>query len=318
MLLTLLALVAQDENAVRAAVRKAIPLLEKSSAKYVDAKTCFSCHHQAVPLFALLAAKAKSFDVDEKNLKAQAKFTWDSLNGAQKNYSEGKGQGGAIATASYALWTLDLAQWSPDDTTGAVAGYVAGFEKDKDWWKPPSHRPPQVSSPITTTALSIRSLQAFGTTEQKGRLERARAWLLQTKAKDTEERVFRLRGLVYSSAGKEAIDAAAAELVAAQRDDGGWAQLGTMESDAYATGSALAALRDSGTMKTSDEKYRRGVALLLGTQKEDGSWHVATRSKPVQKYFESGFPHGKDQFISISATAWSVAALAFACEKADR
>jgi hypothetical protein len=44
--------------------------------------------------------------------------------------------------------------------------------------------------------------------------------------------------------------------------------------------------------------------------KTDGSWHVATRSKPVQVYFDNGDPHGKDQFISMMATSWSTAALA--------
>jgi N-acyl-D-amino-acid deacylase len=81
-----------------------------------------------------------------------------------------------------------------------------------------------------------------------------------------------------------------------------------MGSDAYATGSALAVLAEVG--KSEGEVYRRGVKWLLAAQKEDGSWHVATRSKPIQKHFESGFPHGKDQFISISATCWAVAALA--------
>jgi hypothetical protein len=32
-------------------------------------------------------------------------------------------------------------------------------------------------------------------------------------------------------------------------------------------------------------------------------------------YFETGFPHGKDQFISMSATGWAIAALALACPK---
>ena len=48
---------------------------------------------------------------------------------------------------------------------------------------------------------------------------------------------------------------------------------------------------------------------LLKNQKPDGSWYVKTRSRPIQKYFESGFPHGQDQFISISATCWAVLAL---------
>ncbi len=62
-------------------------------------------------------------------------------------------------------------------------------------------------------------------------------------------------------------------------------------------------------MPADDPSYRRGLAFLIRTQEADGSWHVTSRSKPFQTYFESGFPHGKDQFISIAATAWATAAL---------
>ncbi len=41
----------------------------------------------------------------------------------------------------------------------------------------------------------------------------------------------------------------------------------------------------------------------------DGSWLVRTRSHPTQNYFESGFPHGADQFISAAATNWATQAL---------
>jgi hypothetical protein len=51
------------------------------------------------------------------------------------------------------------------------------------------------------------------------------------------------------------------------------------------------------------------VAWLLESQLADGSWLVTTRSRPIQVYFESGFPHEKSQFISISATSWATMAL---------
>ena len=317
MITVLLALLAQDEGTVRGAVRKAIPLLEKSSAHYVEVKTCFSCHHQAIPILALSTAKSRGFEVDEKNLKAQAKYTWDSLAAGKEKYGQGKGQGGEVGTASYALWTLELSGWKPDDTTALVATYIAGYGKKDDPWKHTSARPPSEGSPFTATTLAIRSLQTYGTTDQKARIEKAREWLLKTKPVDTEERVFRLRGLKYAGAEANAIEAAAAELIATQRDDGGWSQLEKTECDAYATGTVLYALHETG-MKPADEPYRRGVKFLLGSQKEDGSWHVVTRSKPIQKYFESDFPHGKDQFISITATGWSVTALALAAGSASR
>jgi hypothetical protein len=97
-------------------------------------------------------------------------------------------------------------------------------------------------------------------------------------------------------------------LLAAQRNDGGWGQLPALESDAYATGQALVALQTAGHGVSSPE-YRHGAAFLLRTQLPDGSWHVRSRSFPVQPMRDSGFPHGKDQWISAAGTSWAAMAL---------
>jgi hypothetical protein len=55
--------------------------------------------------------------------------------------------------------------------------------------------------------------------------------------------------------------------------------------------------------------YRGGVQFLLKTQFDDGSWHIKSRARGTQPYFETGFPHGTDQFISAAGTAWATAAL---------
>ena len=97
---------------------------------------------------------------------------------------------------------------------------------------------------------------------------------------------------------------------ALQRPDGGWAQLAAMNSDAYSTGQAVYALRVAGG-SNRDSVHRKGIAYLLRTQLEDGTWFVRSRATiPIQAYFESGFPHGTDQFISAAATSWAVMALA--------
>ena len=44
-----------------------------------------------------------------------------------------------------------------------------------------------------------------------------------------------------------------------------------MESDAYATGSALAALHEAGGMATTSAEYQRGLRWLLAHQLADGS-----------------------------------------------
>src|SRR5262249_43363164 len=127
-------------------------------------------------------------------------------------------------------------------------------------------------------------------------------------------RVFRLWALKVAGAEEKDVRAAFAELLSTQRADGGWGQTDAMESDAYATGTALVGLHLAGGLSVTDPTYRRGLIFLLCTQLGDGSWYVRSRSRPFQTYFESGFPYGKDQFISITASGWATTALALACE----
>lgn len=125
----------------------------------------------------------------------------------------------------------------------------------------------------------------------------------------------RLLGLVWSKAEKQDIERAAAELLAAQRPDGGWAQLDSIESDAYATGQAMVALYESGVLTPEGKAYQRGMVYLLRTQLADGSWLVRTRSSPFQPLKESGFPHGRDQWISAAGTSWAAMALSLSQPK---
>jgi hypothetical protein len=89
---------------------------------------------------------------------------------------------------------------------------------------------------------------------------------------------------------------------------------GVLESDAYATGQALTALYQSGVVKPASSAYTRGVVFLLDTQLPDGSWHVKSRALGFQPYFESGDPHGPDQWISAAGGAWATMALALTRE----
>jgi hypothetical protein len=122
--------------------------------------------------------------------------------------------------------------------------------------------------------------------------------------------VFHLLGQRWANADRQAIQQAADRLLREQRNDGGWAQLPTLASDAYATGEVLRSLHEGGGLSTKEEAYRRGIGYLLRTQLADGSWFVPSRSFPLQPYFGTGFPHGRSQFISVSATAWATMALA--------
>ena len=304
---------------VREAIGKSIPLLEKTTAGTSAHRGCFTCHGHAMPVLALVEAQRRGFPIDRKNLRAQLEHTVADLTVGRKRYLEGKGQGGGHTRAGYALWMLRAAGWKPDDITGVVSGYLVHEDKGEHW-RSTGNRPPTEFSPFTATYVALQGLAGFGTAEQRERIElrrdKARAWLIRSKAKETEERVFRLLALRELGAGEETTRAAE-ELLHTQRPDGGWAQLpGEDEkSDSYATGSALVALRRGADLAPENEVYQRGIRFLLDAQHDDGSWHVKSRSKPFQTYYESGYPHKKDQFISMAAGSWATLALLSALDE---
>ena len=138
---------------------------------------------------------------------------------------------------------------------------------------------------------------------------RAADWLATATPHSTEDCAYQLLGLRWADGNKDLIQKAGRALAAEQRPDGGWAQIPSLASDAYATGQALVALSSSGAMSLGDLAFKKGVQFLLNTQYADGSWFVRTRAMPLQPHFESGFPYGRDQFISAAASNWATMAL---------
>src|SRR5260370_28256492 len=94
--------------------------------------------------------------------------------------------------------------------------------------------------------------------ETSQRIENARRWLLAAEPRTTEDRVFRLLGLGWANASETDLRAAAAEVLAQQRPDGGWAQIASRNSDAYSAGEALFALQTARGVRVSDPAYQRG------------------------------------------------------------
>ena len=121
--------------------------------------------------------------------------------------------------------------------------------------------------------------------------------------------IFALLGLIWAEAPRHEVARQQQALITLQRPDGGWGQMPTLSSDAYATGQALYALQVAG-VGAKDPVYRRGVDFLLRTQLEDGTWFVRTRAFGVQPYVETGFPHGPSPVISASASGWAASARA--------
>src|SRR5262249_34945405 len=113
-------------------------------------------------------------------------------------------------------------------------------------WPAFTTRPPMQASDISSTALTIQTIQHFGWAGRKAEfdaaVDRARRWLWTVKAETTEDAAYQLLGLQWAGESAEKLADLAKALLNQQRKDGGWAQLPKLGSDAYATGQALYAL----------------------------------------------------------------------------
>ena len=136
-------------------------------------------------------------------------------------------------------------------------------------WYSTAYRPPLESSDIQTTATTLHAVQVYAPQAQRADYDRAvqhaAAWLSRAQPRTTEDRAYQLLGLAWAGTDQKIIKQAAAGLLAEQRPDGGWAQLPSLSSDAFATGQALVALAQSGALAVADAAYQRGAQYLMGT-----------------------------------------------------
>ena len=294
-------------------MKKSLDLLRAAAKGHIEKKSCFGCHNQAFPMLAFSQAKKRNINIPSEEIKAQADFTLEFLKKNQEKYSEGKGTGGEADTAGYALLTLELAGIKPNETTDAVVSYFLKHQASNGYWKVTSNRPPSEASHFTTNYLALRALRVWGSPKLKNEIEertkKSATWILDTSPKTNEDQVFQLLAYSELKQDKTIIERSAKALIAKQKADGGWGQIEDMESDPYATATALVSLHLTEMLTNKDKVFQDGIKYLIKTRKEDGSWYVKSRSKPFQTYYESGFPHGKDQFISVAASGWATTAI---------
>lgn len=304
------------ERSIADAVRPALALLEKQSHTFIRVGGCNSCHAQDLPSAAAALARDRGLPAPQVIPQLPHHMETDTAERLMDLNTIGVSGIGL----SWQLFDLGMNHVPRDTYTDAVVHYLKAMQTPAGNWNAfQSRRPPMNSGDSQAAALAIFAIKHYGRPEDKNEnaklIARAAAWLEASRPTATQDRAFRLMGLGWAEAKPSLITAAAKELAATQRDDGGWSQIASMGSDAYATGEALFALHTSGEMPTSDPVYQRGVKYLLRTQAPDGSWHVKSRSIWLQPYFESGFPYGNDQWISGAGTAWATMALSLTVDR---
>lgn len=301
----------------RAAIGRAMQLLMQTDIDLFRRGGCVSCHHNMLPAIAYSLAHHKGIALDEEKIRRNRLQIASAVRPLEDDLLQDIRFPSGDLTAAYLLAGLEAGGHPRDRTTDALVQHLAASQAVDGGWRVRTDRPPLESGRASVTALSIRALRRYGFPGRKRefdtRISRAAAWLVAYPARTGEEKAMRLAGMAWAGAPLPSIQQAAARLSATQREDGGWAQLDTLPSDAYATGQALYALQSAGLL--SDEALRKGVRFLLDSQLADGSWHVRSRSYPIQSnYFDTGFKHGRDQWISAAGTSWACIGLSLAVQ----
>jgi len=300
-----------DADSARRAVAAAVPLLQQSERTITRTRNCVTCHQHALVSMAVGLARKRGFRVDETIASEERAHVLKDMGGRVRSLLLGTGIDATLS--AHVLAGLAAEDEPASRVTDALVQYLVLRQRQDGRWKQENYRPPDEASDFQFTALAVRGLRAYApkgrTREIAARIDRARRWLQSAEPVDTTDRGFQLLGLGWAQSEPEPIASAVKKLFSEQREDGGWAQLPTLASDAYATGLVLCALHEGG-VAADHPAYRRGVEFLLRTQHADGSWFVATRSFPIVEYSASGFPHGRSQFISAAATCWATMALA--------
>ncbi|MFO0890205.1 MAG: prenyltransferase/squalene oxidase repeat-containing protein [Isosphaeraceae bacterium] len=333
-----------DPDRIRSAIQKALPPVQKGlaefQARWVPPKDmsmpdhlktvgCISCHHEGVGLSTLSLLRERGFEVDRGVLGMESRKLASAYESFAPLYRRALTDREAAAEADffgdisvqigYMLGGLLDAGHAPDAATEAAARVLMKFQQEDGSWTSNFDREPMQMSDFAATAMAARVLRAYkpqadsGAAEQS--LAKARGWLESNRPATTDDLVYRLLGLAWTGSSEGVRAEATHAIRAAQRSDGGWAQLASSrESDAYATSLALIALHRGGGVPAEDPAFRRGISFLLSTQRADGTWFVRKWSHAYNGYFDAGFPYGKNQFISLPATCYAMTALSLACE----
>ena len=320
---------ASNEQILRA-IHQANDLLNMSEQAWVDKAYCYNCHHEAIKFRLDRLATEHGIAVDRAAANTNLRKTLD-LKSIE-----------AIGSLDYAVQgtyfvdapIVDGIQLTSLHDLGVPGNlYLAAYAKRVErlqtpagYWVTSDRRPPESESYFSATAYAIEAIRDYLPTriavEKREVIARAKQWLLTAAPRGTEDESMQLFGLKSSDASQKEIEPIARRLIKEQREDGGWAQIPTRDSDAYATGQALVALNEAGALSVKDPVYRRGVVYLLQTQAKDGSWHVKTRLvAPVELSpppFDFKFPYDDDYVISVFGTEWATQALLLTQPKVNR
>lgn len=313
---------AASPQEMQQSIERAIGYLQAESADWLSTRKCAACHHAPLPLWALSEAERQGYPVDKEYLAT----TIDSLLGSKEKLLASKifpnpadppdprpqGRGlnmglPFLAVAARSSFSLTEGQRQSLDL---ISEEIINKQQPDGSWEffATLRRPPVNENQNTDVAWIILALEGEtgpeAPTAKREALSKAFEWFEAADHSDIhQEKVLKLLLLLRTARPRDALQPIIDELLALQREDGGWSQtIPEPKSDAFATGQTLYALSLAGyTVK--DMVIKRGIDFLVATQAADGSWPMVSRSTP------DGSPGSATLLTPITCAASSWATL---------
>jgi hypothetical protein len=279
---------------IRRGVDRGLDFLVKDANKWRQEKKCVSCHHGAMTVWALSEAKRQGYAVASDAYSEFTKWTEERLKGIDKPRDTRPGwsmvNSPALVLANMALAIPAQEALSAEEIKQIVGHLLRHQEKDGSWaWSsaPPVNRPPPFfESDEVATLLALMAIGPHvpASPSEKSEIREARdrglAWLSRSKPNDTTQAAaLRLLFRVRAGESAKSLQPLVDRFLHLQQKDGGWGQVPGGQSDAYATGQALYVLNLAG-IQVDRPEIQRGLAFLVATQNDDGSWPMTRRGHP--------------------------------------
>ena len=278
-----------------------------------------------MPLWALGEAARQGYAIDRKFLADTAESLLGSRDKlmASKIFPnpadppdprpQGRGLNMGLPFLAVAARSLPSLEEGQERSLKLIAEEIVKKQQPDGSWEffATLRRPPINESQTTDAAWIILALAGEtgpdAPASQRVALSRAVAWLDAAKPSDIhQDKVLKVLLGARSDKPRETMQDTIDELLALQRDDGGWSQtVPELKSDAFATGQTLYALSLVGYTAERPE-IRRGIGFLVATQAPDGSWPMISRSTP------DGSPGSSKLLtpITCAASSWATLGLA--------
>jgi hypothetical protein len=139
--------------------RKGLEILKRGVANYPKHRDCFSCHHQALPLFAIRMGDAvQGQSENRESMDRIEQFSKASLGRDLAAVSDSEDFDGRGLTLGYAMWTMDLGSGEMGSLKQGLLRKGIATQQPGGFWRIHSHRPPASSSDLIATALVVSSL----------------------------------------------------------------------------------------------------------------------------------------------------------------